>query len=276
MTQTPLRPTALGAEQNQLRIASLVPSLTETLFALGLGEQVIARTGFCIYPSLGVKNVPKVGGTKDVNLSKLAALQPTHVLLNRDENTLLTLAAVQAFLPAPQVIANHPMSPLDNLAIFNELGSAFNCNTAATRLCEQFQKAYDAVLSQSVQTTWMPKRVLYLIWQDPWMTVAGNTYISQTLALFGLHTCPSVQGELVGASRYPVVSDLLACVKIHNIDAVLLSTEPFSFNQTHCDTLQASLNIPVHLINGEYTSWYGSRAIQALPALTAWRNSVAL
>ncbi len=269
MTETP-------TIYSQPRIASLVPSLTETLFALGVGECVVARTGYCIYPSPEIKTVPKVGGTKDVNLAKLATLKPTHVLLNRDENTLATLAAVQAFVPAPQVMANHPQTPLDNLAIFNELGAVFNCQPAAVRLCEQFQTAYDAVLAQSVQATWQPKRVLYLIWQNPWMTVAGNTYISQTLALFGLHTCPIVQGELIGASRYPVVADLLGCVKANKIDAVLLSTEPFSFNQTHCDTLQASLNIPVHLINGEYTSWYGSRAIQALPALTAWRNSVAL
>jgi hypothetical protein len=198
------------------------------------------------------------------------------VLLNRDENTLATLAAVQAFVPAPQVMANHPQTPLDNMDIFHELGAAFYCQAAAARLCEQFQTAYDAVLTQSLQATWQPKRVLYLIWQDPWMTVAGNTYISQTLALFGLHTCPNVLGEVVGATRYPVIADLAACVKTHHIDAVLLSTEPFSFNQAHCNTLRAELNIPVHLINGEYTSWYGSRAIQAMPALAAWRSSAVL
>jgi ABC-type Fe3+-hydroxamate transport system substrate-binding protein len=269
MTETP-------TIYSQPRIASLVPSLTETLFALGLGEYVVARTGYCIYPSTEVKTVPKVGGTKDVNLSKLAALKPTHVLLNRDENTLSTLAAVQALVPAPQVMANHPQTPVDNLDIFRELGTAFDCRPAAARLCEQFETAYDAVLTQSLQATWQPKRVLYLIWQDPWMTVASNTYISQTLALFGLHTCPSVQGEVVGATRYPVIADLATCVKTHAIDAVLLSTEPFSFNQSHCDTLQAELDVPVHLINGEYTSWYGSRAIQAMPALAAWRSSVAI
>jgi ABC-type Fe3+-hydroxamate transport system substrate-binding protein len=269
MTETP-------TIYSQPRIASLVPSLTETLFALGLGEHVVARTGYCIYPSPEIKTVPKVGGTKDVNLSKLAALKPTHVLLNRDENTLATLAAVQAFVPTPQVIANHAQTPLDNLNIFRELGETFDCRPATARLCEQFEAAYGAVLAQSLQAAWQPKRVLYLIWQDPWMTVVSNTYISQTLALFGLHTCPSVQGEVVGATRYPVISDLVACVKTHAIDAVLLSTEPFSFNQTHCDTLQTKLGIPVHLINGEYTSWYGSRAIKAMPALVAWRSSVAI
>ncbi len=263
MSHTPI---PCPADQN--RIASLVPSLTETLFALGLGEHVVARTGYCIYPAPEVKAVPKVGGTKNVNLAKLSALKPTHVLLNRDENTLATLAAVQSFSPAPLIIANHPIAPLDNLNVFCELGEAFNCQAAAARLCEQFQTAYDAALAAA----WPSKRVLYLIWQDPWMTVANNTYISQTLALFGLHTYPSVQGDHVGATRYPVIADLVACIKTHAIEAVLLSTEPFSFNQTHCDALQAQLNTPVSLINGEFTSWYGSRAIEALPELAAWRN----
>ncbi len=254
------------------RIASLVPSLTETMFALGLGEQIVARTGYCIHPSPAVKAVAKVGGTKDVNLSKLAALKPSHVLLNRDENTLDTLAAVQAFEPAPHILANHPLAPLDNLDVFRELGEAFNARLAAEQLCEQFQAAYDAALA----IAWQPTRVLYLIWQDPWMSVASNTYISQTLALYGLYTFPAVQAQTVGATRYPVITDLNACVKMHQIDAVLLSTEPYSFNASHCAQLQTQLGVPVHLVNGEYTSWYGSRAIEALPALAAWRQSIVI
>jgi ABC-type Fe3+-hydroxamate transport system substrate-binding protein len=257
------------AAPTDLRIASLVPSLTETLFALGLGESVIARTGYCIHPSPAVKAVPKVGGTKDVNLAKLAALKPSHVLLNRDENTLATLASVQAFEPLPRIIANHPLAPLDNLEVFRELGEVFNAKPAAQQLCTDFQAAYDAVQVN----LWQAKRVLYLIWQDPWMSVASNTYISQTLALFGLHTYPSVIGETVGATRYPVIADLNACVKAQGIDAVLLSTEPYSFNDSHRAALQAQLGVPVHLVNGEYTSWYGSRAIEALPALAAWRKT---
>jgi hypothetical protein len=211
-----------------------------------------------------------VGGTKNVNLAKLAALKPSHVLLNRDENTLATLAAVQAFGPAPTILANHPITPLDNLVVFRELGNAFNAQAAATALCDQFQAVYDAALAQ----VWQPKRVLYLIWQNPWMTVASNTYISQTLALFGLHTFPVEAGEMVGASRYPVIADLASCVKTHQIDAVLLSTEPYSFKDSHCAALQTQLGVPVHLINGEYTSWYGSRAIEALPALAVWRKTL--
>lgn len=245
------------------RIASLVPSLTETLFELGLGASVVARTGYCIHPAAQVGAVPKVGGTKQVNLKKLARLAPTHVLLNRDENTLDTLAAVQAFESAPRILANHPLSPQDNYSIFQELGKVFGAQVAADALAKRFERELLAVQAHS----WPQRRVLYLIWQDPWMTVARNTYISQTLALFGLHTFPSVTGKLVGASRYPAIPDLAACVHAQGIDAVLLSSEPYAFTPKDCDALQAQLGVPVHLVDGEMTSWYGSRAIAALPYL---------
>ena len=89
-----------------LRIASLVPSLTELLFALGLGPWVVARTGYCTHPADGVAAVPKVGGTKEVNLAKLRRLAPTHALVNVDENRIETAEALRAFVP--QVIVTHP------------------------------------------------------------------------------------------------------------------------------------------------------------------------
>ena len=91
------------------RIASLVPSLTELLFALGLGERLVARTGFCVHPGDAVDAVPKVGGTKDVNLAKLRRLAPTHVLVNVDENRRETVDAIEAGPTArPQIVVTHP------------------------------------------------------------------------------------------------------------------------------------------------------------------------
>src|SRR5207344_290 len=92
------------------RIASLVPSLTELVFALGLGARLVARTGFCIHPAAGVAAVAKVGGTKDVNLAKLRRTRPTHVLVNVDENRRETVAAIRAWGgDAPEVVVTHPL-----------------------------------------------------------------------------------------------------------------------------------------------------------------------
>lgn len=91
------------------RIASLVPSATETLAALGLGPSLVARKGFCIHPADAVKHVPKVGGTKDVNLARLRAIAPSHVVVNVDENRRETADALREFVP--HVIVTYPRSP---------------------------------------------------------------------------------------------------------------------------------------------------------------------
>src|SRR4029453_17131576 len=90
------------------RIASLVPSLTELLFALGLGESVVARTGFCVHPKPEVARVPKVGGTKDPDLTRLAKLAPTHLVVNVDENRREVVDAARAFVP--HIVATPPMA----------------------------------------------------------------------------------------------------------------------------------------------------------------------
>ena len=105
------------------RIASLVPSITELLVALGLGEFLVARTGFCIHPAEAVRAVPKVGGTKDVNLAKLRGLAPTHVIVNVDENLRETAEALREFVPT--LIVTHPQRPADNLALIEQMREHF-------------------------------------------------------------------------------------------------------------------------------------------------------
>ena len=103
-----------------------MPSLTELVFALGLGERLVARTGFCVHPSDRVGAVAKVGGTKDVNLAKLRQLAPTHVLVNVDENRKETIDAIEAWGDeAPKIVVTHPRDPVDNLALVDQLATVF-------------------------------------------------------------------------------------------------------------------------------------------------------
>lgn len=234
------------------RIVSLVPSLTELVCELGLAQQLVGRTGFCVHPAAIVKRIPKLGGTKDVNLAKLRALEPTHVILNMDENRRETADALAKFVP--NLIVTHPLAPLDNLALYRQFGAAFGREREAEALCARFQSAYDAIAAER----FAPRRVLYLIWKDPWMTVSRDTYISRTLQLFGLHTLPEIAGE-----RYPRLSDL----NIESIDLVLLSSEPFRFGEKHLAEVAALTGRPAMLVDGEMTSWYGPRAIAGLAYL---------
>ena len=107
-------PEGPGAMSRPPRIASLVPSLTELAVALGLGRQLVARTGFCVHPAEALRGVPKVGGTKDVNLARLRRLAPTHVLVNVDENRAEIAEALRAW-PAGQE-SQRPHAPSDTPA----------------------------------------------------------------------------------------------------------------------------------------------------------------
>jgi ABC-type Fe3+-hydroxamate transport system substrate-binding protein len=245
------------------RIACLVPSITELVCGLGLADRLIARTGFCIHPRDLLADVPKVGGTKDVNLRKLQRLAPTHAIVNIDENLRETAEALRAFVP--HLIVTHPGSPEDNRDLYRLLGGIFGREAEAEALCARLDVA---LIHAREATAHLPReRVLYLIWRDPWMSVARDTYIARTLATVGWDTLPEA-----APARYPEV-DVEAIGR--HADRVLLSTEPYRFDAPHVADLREHLGgIPVHLIDGEMTSWYGPRAIAGLDYLAALRRSL--
>ncbi len=240
------------------RIVCLVPSITELLCELGLANRIVGRTGFCIHPHDTVAAIPKVGGTKDVNIEKIRKLAPTHVVVNIDENEKPTVDLLAEFVP--HVVVTHPNAPRDNLALARLMGGIFGVQEAAERWCAAFEEEYAALRSLPPG----PRRsVLYCIWQDPWMTVSRDTYIASMLAELDWRV-PSLEEE-----RYPRFSWSQALVD--GLDAVLLSTEPYRFTEAHADALEKQLGIPVLLVDGEMMSWYGSRALEGLRYLRKLR-----
>jgi ABC-type Fe3+-hydroxamate transport system substrate-binding protein len=219
----------------------------------------VGRTGFCVHPKEALRDIPKVGGTKSVNLRKVRALRPTHVIVNVDENRKETADALAGFVP--HVIVTHPLAPLDNLTLFRQIGDAFGAREAADALCASFRAEYGRILGLSFTR----RQVLYLIWRDPWMTVSRDTYISRTLALVGLQTLPEIALE-----RYPKLDGL----EIEGVEQVLLSSEPYRFREKQRAELQKQLRLPVCLIDGEMTSWYGPRAIAGLRYLSDFANAL--
>jgi ABC-type Fe3+-hydroxamate transport system substrate-binding protein len=259
------------------RIVSLVPSLTELLFDLGAGDRVVGRTGFCIHPKDQVKTVPKVGGTKSVDIDRIRELAPTHLLVNIDENEKPAVDRLASFVP--NVIVTHPLGPPDNLELYRLLGDIFGRESRAAELCETFRKAYsDAVAA----CAGLPReRVLYLIWKSPWMTVSRDTYVSRTLAAVGWDTV-----KIDSADRYPKLD--LTPGLLGNVDRILLSSEPYAFREKHAAEVRDLLlpvtdfnallrgmrhEVTVSLIDGEMTSWYGSRAIEGMRYLRRFRSA---
>jgi ABC-type Fe3+-hydroxamate transport system substrate-binding protein len=247
---------ALGrthAPAPEARIVCLVPSITELLCDLGLGSQLVGRTGFCIHPEQTVAAIPKVGGTKDVNIEKIHKLAPTHLVVNIDENEKPTVDKLAEFVP--NVVVTHPLVPRDNVQLARLMGGIFGAEDAAARWCAQFEREYAALRALPPA----PRRtVLYCIWKDPWMSVSADTYIASMLAELGC-SVPQLANDGTRYPRFAWSDDLVA-----GLDAVLLSTEPYRFTDEHADALERQLGIPVLLVDGEMMSWYGSRALAGL------------
>ena len=253
---------ALGYEHRPasgpVRIVSLVPSITELLCDLGLASSLAGRTGFCIHPAHIVRGIPKVGGTKDVNIEKIRKLAPTHLVVNIDENEKPTVDALAEFIP--HVIVTHPLAPRDNLGLYRLLGGIFHVEEKAARLCDAFEREY-ALLQAAPKGP--PQVMLYCIWKDPWMTISPDTYIARMMEEIGWRCwVPREMAGVEAGSRYPVFkwSDDLA----RSLDGVLLSTEPYRFTEAHVDALEKQVGAPVRLLDGEMMSWYGSRAVAGL------------
>jgi ABC-type Fe3+-hydroxamate transport system substrate-binding protein len=256
------------AVTTQPRIVSLVPSITELVCELGLGGALVGRTGFCIHPRATVRHIPKVGGTKDVNLARIRELAPTHVIVNIDENAKPAVDELARFVP--HIIVTHPLAPRDNLALYRLLGGIFGCAARARQLCGEFERVYAEVATACAA---LPRQtVLYLIWRKPWMTVARDTYISRTLAHAGWDTLPAN-----APVRYPELE--LDAEVLADCDHVLLSTEPYRFRERDVAAVRQLLppdaRCSVRLIDGEMTSWYGNRAIAGLDYLARLRRALA-
>lgn len=257
---------ALGQEHRPAtqppRIVCLVPSITELLCDLGLAPFLVGRTGFCIHPRELLQPIPKIGGTKDVNVEKIRKLAPTHLVVNIDENEKPTVEKLAEFVP--HVIVTHPLAPRDCLDLYRLLGGIFGVERAAEALCTAFEHELAQLRALPPAA---PRKMLYCIWKDPWMTISSETYIARMMAEIGWE-CWEAPGN---TKRYPVFEWAQA---LEDIDGVLLSTEPYRFRQQHVDALTRELGKPVRLVDGEMMSWYGSRAIAGLRYLRMLRQDV--
>jgi ABC-type Fe3+-hydroxamate transport system substrate-binding protein len=248
------------------RIVCLVPSLTELLFSLGLGDSLVGRTGFCVHPAQEVRRIPKVGGTKTVDTARVRKLRPTQLIVNIDENPRDLAEELSHFIP--HTVVTHPVAPEDNLPLFRLFGGIFGCMDRAEALCQELEAELRLTLEHGRE---IPREtVLYLIWKAPWMTVSRDTYISRMLDLIGWDTVPD--GTTV---RYPVVD--VGSPSMRALHQVLLSSEPYSFRERHVEAVKADLPdgscARVSLIDGEMVSWYGSRAIAGLRYLRGLRSA---
>ena len=194
-----------------MRVVSLVPSQSELLADLGVAPVGVTR--FCVHPTSLKERATIVGGTKQVDVEKVRALRPDWILANKEENTP---AMVEARSDLAPVHVTDVRTLDDALAMIETVGRHVGKRAPAARLARTIAERFDAL------STFEPLRCAYLIWRDPLMTVGGDTFISDVMARAGLINAFADQ------TRYPITTpDELSRL---NLDAVLLSSEPFPFS----------------------------------------------
>ena len=229
------------------RIISIVPSQTELLFDLGLDAEVIGITKYCVHPKEKVKNVTKVGGTKDLNISRIKSLNPDLIIGNKEENERGQVEELMQHFPVWMSDISDLESALDMIQKVGEITDRSSyAQDLIIRITNQFNKP-TLKLSQNL--------VAYFIWRKPYMVAGKGTFIDDMLQKCGFI-------NVFEAGRYPEITQ--AQLQTANPQLVLLSSEPYPFKEKHIHEFQAILpNAAIKVVDGEMFSWYGSRLLQA-------------
>ncbi len=231
------------------RIVSLVPSQTELLYDLGLDEEVVGITKFCVHPASWFRIKTRVGGTKAINRELIASLRPDLIIANKEENNKEQVESLSTI--APVFISDiHTLE--DAVEMISLVGIITGKQEAAGHIIQTINNNFTRLANHRLQTTGHQPRTAYLIWRHPYMTAGSDTFIHEILSMCGLHNV------FENESRYPAITtqELIA----RNTALVLLSSEPYPFKQKHVEELQKELpHATILLVDGEMFSWYGSR-----------------
>ncbi len=231
-----------------LRIVSLVPSLTELIWALGAGESLVGRTTFCTEPP-EVKRVKAVGGTKNPRIDRIVALRPDLVIANREENRREDVESLRA--AGLEVIVTDPNSVPEAIATIREVGVLIGAATAAETLAFAVETAAEDEAPGS------PRTVAVIVWKEPLMVLGSATYGNDLLERCG------AENVFAGLERYPAVSmeDLAA----RRPSLILLPDEPYPFKSK--DIAAFAEVAPAQIVDGKLLWWYGPRMPAAIAAL---------
>lgn len=230
------------------RIISLVPSQTELLFDLGLRDEILGITKFCIHPHDGTNKILKVGGTKNFWFDVIDAIKPDLIIGNKEENYEAGIKQLQSKYP---VWMSDIVTVEDALAMIKSIADITGKETEGLSITTAIQSSFTKLPINKTRL-----RALYLIWRNPWMGIGRQTFIHAMMEKAGF------ANVLENYERYPELT--VADIQMLDPEIVLLSSEPYPFNEAHLAEMKALLpNTNIKLVDGEMFSWYGSRLIKA-------------
>lgn len=227
------------------RIISLVPSQTELLFDLGLEEEVVGLTRFCIHPKEKVNSKAKIGGTKNFDIEKIKSLQPDLIIANKEENYIAGITELQKYFP---VWVSDIYNLDDAYAMMREVSRITNSEPEGQKISKEIRTSF----SQLRTSDFGRQTCAYFIWRKPYMIAAKNTFINSMLQKFG------IKNVFADLERYPEINPELIAER--KPDFIFLSSEPYSFSEKHFDEFKEFYpKTKLVLVDGEMFSWYGSR-----------------
>ncbi len=229
------------------RIVSVVPSQTELLFYLGLSDEVIGITKFCIHPADKFTFTAKIGGTKQLDITKIKALQPDLIIANKEENERSQIEELTNLCPVwISDISDLPTA----IDMIERVGALVDKETEAKALGLSITQQFD-----NLAITPLNLRAAYFIWRKPYMVAGKGTFIDSMLQKCGLVNA-------FDDARYPEID--AAELKAAKPDVILLSSEPYPFKEKHIAEFKALLPSAItKIVDGEMFSWYGSRLLYA-------------
>ena len=235
------------------RIISLVPSQTELLHDLGLNDEVIGITRFCIHPKEWFQTKTRVGGTKAIKLDLIRQMKPDLIIANKEENVREQIEELAKDFPTWTSDVNTLSSAYE---MIEQVGLMTGKQEVAQELIATIKTNFSRLPTSATRPDNDRISAIYLIWHNPFMTVGGDTFIHSMME------AASFQNLFADRSRYPETT--IAELRELNPGLVLLSSEPFPFKQKHIEELQPHLpNSRIILVDGEMFSWYGSRLLKA-------------
>lgn len=235
------------------RIISIVPSQTELLYDLGLDEEVIGITKYCVHPKSWLESKTKVGGTKKLNFEKIQELKPDLIIGNKEENEKSQVLELMKHYP---VWMSDIKTLEESLNMIESLGQITGKEKRAIEIQNNIREQFSHFKLQTLNFQLQTNSVLYLIWRKPYISVGHDTFIDHMLQICGLKNAFSAM------SRYPEVTT--EQIQKAGPSLIFLSSEPYPFREKHIEELKSICpNAKVVLVDGEMFSWYGSRLLYA-------------
>lgn len=237
------------------RIISLVPSQSELLFDLGLNEEVVGITKFCIHPVEKFASCTKVGGTKKLKIDVIRALQPDLIIGNKEENTQQDIELLMEEFPVWMSDIHNLDEAMEAIGMIGEL---VDRSPEAAYINHLIAAGFTDLGRLAAQKN-KPLRVAYVIWKSPYLFAGRNTFIDDIIRRIGWT-------NIITENRYPELDPEI--LKARDCNGICLSSEPYPFKESHIDEIQSVLpSAKVVLVDGEMFSWYGSRLVKAVQYL---------